>query len=326
MQAFDIGRQLRERTYLFALLLVIVLLAINIALVPRFASPAAWADDLKAFAPLALLAMASTPAILSGGGGLDISVGPLADVISIVLIVVLLPTALGSPVVAIPLLLLLGAAVGTINGLIVAQLRYPAFISTLCAFLALYGVGLKLAPRVVTAPRGWTHQLAGNIGPVPGPLLLLVVPLLLWFVLGRTRYLRNLMAVGSSDRAAFSAGVDVGTIRVIAYALGGLFAAIAGIGVTTLVQSADPNVGLPFALISLASVVLGGTPIGGGRGGLVGSILGAGVIYLVQNLLAALHVSAVWLPAAYGLMLLIGVILGATLTAAPRTLRTVRAT
>jgi len=80
----DVRRELRDRSYLFALLLAIVLLAINIALVPRFASPAAWADDLKAFAPLALLAMASTPAVLSGGGGLDISVGPLADVISIV--------------------------------------------------------------------------------------------------------------------------------------------------------------------------------------------------------------------------------------------------
>jgi ribose transport system permease protein len=325
MQAFDLRRELRERSYLFALLLVVVLLVINVALVPRFASSAAWADDLKAFAPLALLAMASTPAILSGGGGLDISVGPLADVISILLIVVLLPTAFGAPFVAIPLLLLVGAAVGTINGLIVARLRYPAFISTLCAFLVLYGVGLKLAPRVVTAPRGWTHQLAGNIGPVPGPLLLLIIPPLVWFVLSRTRYVRNLMAVGSSDRAAFSAGVNVGAIRVIAYALGGLFAAIAGIGVATLVQSADPNVGLPFALISLASVVLGGTPIGGGRGGLTGSVLGAAVIYLVQNLLAALHVSAVWLPAAYGLMLLSGVVLGALLSAPPRTLRSVQA-
>ncbi len=317
----DVRRELRDRSYLFALLLAIVLLAINIALVPRFASPAAWADDLKAFAPLALLAMASTPAVLSGGGGLDISVGPLADVISIVLIVVLLPTALGSPFIAIPLVLLLGAAVGTINGLIVSRLRYPAFVSTLCGFLVLYGVGLKLAPRVVTAPSGWTHQLAGNIGPVPGPLLLLLGPLLVWFVLGRTRYLRNLLAVGSNDRAAFSAGVDVSTIRVIAYALGGLFASIAGIAVATLVQSADPNVGLPFALISLAAVVVGGTPIGGGRGGLTGSILGAAVIYLVQNLLAALHVSAVWLPAAYGLMLLVGVVLGAMLSAPRRTVR-----
>jgi ribose transport system permease protein len=141
----DVRRELRDRSYLFALLLAIVLLAINIALVPRFASPAAWADDLKAFAPLALLAMASTPAVLSGGGGLDISVGPLADVISIVLIVVLLPTVLGSPFIAIPLVLLLGAAVGTINGPIVSRLRYPAFVSTLCGFLVLYGVGLKLA-------------------------------------------------------------------------------------------------------------------------------------------------------------------------------------
>ncbi|HYZ03433.1 MAG TPA: hypothetical protein VFA92_18190, partial [Candidatus Binatia bacterium] len=110
----DLRRELRNRSYLFALFLAAVLLIVNVVLVPGFASPGAWAADLKVFAPLALLAMASTPAVLSGGGGLDISVGPLAGVISIVLIVVLLPTALGAPAIAIPILLLLGAAVGVV--------------------------------------------------------------------------------------------------------------------------------------------------------------------------------------------------------------------
>jgi ribose transport system permease protein len=321
----DLRAELRNRSYLFALLLALVLLIVNVALVPRFASPGAWAADLTVFAPLALLAMASTPAVLSGGGGLDISVGPLADVVSIVLIVVLLPTPLGAPALAIPILLLLGAAVGVVNGVVVAHVRYPPFVSTLCAFLVLYGVGLKLAPQTVNAPHGWTHQLAASFGPIPGPLLLLLGPLLLWLVLRRTPYLRTLLAVGASDRAAFSAGVDVAAVRVIAYGLGGLFAAVAGIAVATLAQSADPNLGLSFALVALAAVVLGGTPVGGGRGGLVGSVIGAGIIYLVQNLLSALHVSAVWLPAAYGLLLLVGVVLGALLTAPPRAPRTVQA-
>jgi len=322
----DLRRELRNRSYLFALFLGIILLIVNVALVPKFVSPGAWADDLRVFAPLALLAMASTPAILSGGGGLDISVGPLANVISIVLIVVLLPTSLGAPILAIPIVFLLGTAIGAVNGLVVTRLRYPPFISTLCTFLVLYGVGLKLAPRTVTVPHGWTHQLGASIGPVPGPLLLVLGPPLLWIVLGRTRYLQTLLALGANDRAAFSAGVNVTAVRLIAYAMGGLFAAIAGIAVATLVESADPNVGLPFALVALASVMLGGTPIGGGRGGLMGSLFGASVIYLVQNLLSALHVSAVWLPAAYRLMLLVGIILGAVLTAPPRALRPVQAT
>ena len=93
----ELRRQLRSRSYLFALFLVVVLLLANVALVPRFASPGAWADDMKVFAPFALLAMASTPSVLSGGGGLDVSLGPLANVVSIVLIAVLLPTPLGGP-------------------------------------------------------------------------------------------------------------------------------------------------------------------------------------------------------------------------------------
>ena len=100
---------------------------------------------------------------------------------------------------------------------------------------------------------------------------------------------------------------------------GGAFAGVAGIAIATLLQSSDGNAGLEYVLISLAAVALGGTPIGGGRGGLLGAIVGAAAIFLVQNLLSALHVNAYWLQVVYGAMLIVGCIIGAQLAAPRRT-------
>ena len=125
-------------------------------------------------------------------------------------------------------------------------------------------------------------------------------------------------SVETSNTTAFSSGVDVTRVRILAYTLGGAFAAVAGIAIATLLQSSDGNAGLEYVLIALAAVALGGTPIGGGRGGLLGAIVGASAIFLVQNLLSALHVDAYWLQVAYGGMLIVGSVIGAQLTAPRR--------
>ena len=100
--------------------------------------------------------------------------------------------------------------------------------------------------------------------------------------------------------------MNVTRVRILAYALGGLFAGVAGLALTALLRSSDANAGLQYALIALAAVALGGTPIGGGRGGLLGSLLGASAIFLVQNLLVAPQRQRLWLQVAYGAMLIVG--------------------
>ena len=102
----------------------------------------------------------------------------------------------------------------------------------------------------------------------------MAVPVVVWILLQRLPYHRVLLAVGGNDAAAFSSGVDVTRVRILAYTLGGVFAAVAGIAIATLLQSSDGNAGLEYVLIALAAVALGGTPIGGGRGGLLGAIVG----------------------------------------------------
>jgi ribose transport system permease protein len=314
----SVRRLLRLRSFMFALVLVAALFVANVIALPSFADQGNWSADLTIFAPYALLAMAATPAILSGGGGIDLSVSPLSGLIAIVLVEYLLGSSFGGPWLAVPILLLLGAAVGTVNGVLVAVLRYQPVIATLCALFVLSGLNLRLVAIPTAAPPNWTSWLAGDVGPFPAVLILILAPAAVWALLQRTPYHRTLLAVGASDAASYSAGVNVTAVRISAYALGGLFAAVAGLALVVLTETADPNVAGQYVLISLAAVALGGTPIGGGRGGLFGSILGAAMIYLVQNLLTSTHVSTLWLQAVYGAMLLGGAMLGARLTAAPR--------
>jgi ribose transport system permease protein len=312
----DVRRFLRTRSFAFALLLSLVLLVANIIVLPSFGSPSNFDTNLMLFAPFALVAMAATPAILSGGGGIDMSVGLNAGLVSNVLVLYLLPYgAWGDPWVAIPLVLAVGTAIGLANGLSVAVLRYQPVIATLCMLFVLQGINQKIAGAPTSAPPSWLVDLAEGFGPIPGGLVLLAGPVVVWLALQRTPFHRILLAVGGNDATAYSSGVNVTRVRILAYALGGLFAAVAGIAIAALLQSSDGNAGLEYVLIALAAVALGGTPIGGGRGGLLGAVVGASAIFLVENLLGALNVNAYWLQVAYGGMLIVGAVIGAQLTA-----------
>jgi len=305
-----LSRIVRRRTFVFALGLTVVLLVANVIALPAFGKPSTWASTLTLFAPFAILAMASTPAVLSGGGGLDLSIGPLANLINIILVLHFLGTSVGSPWIAIPLVLIIGAAIGVFNGVAIAVLRYPPVIATLCVYFIIGGVNMILVAAPVTAPTSWPATLAGSIGPIPGAVFTIGPPLLLWIAIRRTPFYDMLLAVGGNDAAAYSAAVDVTRVRIIAYGLGGLIAAVGGIALTALTQSADSTLGPSYTLVALAAVVFGGSPLGGGRGGLLGSIFGAASIYLMQNLLSALNVSSLWIQVLYGGMLLIGAIFG----------------
>jgi ribose transport system permease protein len=308
---------MRARPYLFALCLCGFLLAVNVVADSSFGDPSNWPQELASLAPFAIVAMASTPAILSGRGGLDVSIGPLATVLSVVLVVWLLPNGITSAWLCVPILLALGTAVGAINGALVAIGRLQPVIATLCGLFVLSGLAEKIAGVPKVALPNWTGELAHSLGPVPGALVLMAAPVVIWTLLGRTPLLGALYGVGGDDVTCFTAGIDVARVRVFAYALGGLFAAIGAIAITALLQTANASLGLQYTLVALAAVSLGGTPLGGGRGGLFGSFLGASSIYLLQTLLSSLHVSVTWLQVVYGAMLAVGVIVGSQVTRPP---------
>ncbi len=300
-----VQRAVRTYSFGFAAVLAIGMLVANIATVHGGFGVA---DQLANVAPMAIAALASAPSIIAGG--FDISISPLIVLTNAVYIVWLAPNGLGGAV-SVPIILGLGLAVGVLNGLLIIVLRVQAIVVTLAMFFSLQGVVLFVAPNPVSiSGSGWIQHLAGSVGPVPGAVFTIGLPLLIWFGLRLVPLGRLLYAVGSNDTTAFSSGVNVNAVRVASYGLGGLFAGFGGLALTGLVNSANASSSTEYTLIAIAAVVLGGTPLTGGRGGLVGPLLGAFSIYLMQNLLATFAINPAYLQIVYGGILIVAVVLG----------------
>jgi len=308
-----VARLLSEHSWIVPAVLAVALLIANVVEQHSFL---AWHSWILTFAELAtpgLAAMASTPAILGGGGGIDISIAPLFVMVSVVIEVMLLGNGISSAGVVIPAAVLFGAAVGAINGALINYGRYQAVVATLCMNFILSGFALGYAPSPVSGTTGWLTSLGSTVDGVPGGLILLAVPLLVWFLLARTPFVRTLCAVGGSEITAYTAGVNVPLVRTFGYTLGGGIAGLAGIAITAQLHQAEADSGFvtPFILLAIAAVALGGTSLAGGRGGLLGSLLGAAVIFLIENLLGALHISSFWSQAVYGATLIAAVLFAA---------------
>jgi ribose transport system permease protein len=301
---------LRSRPAAFATALAAVMLAINVVMQPQFGPT----QQLAAFAPLALAAMATAAAVI--GGGIDLSISAQMTLSSILLVGYLTPNGLGG-YVAIPILLAVGGVIGGLNGLLAVGLRLPPIVASLASMFILTGINLRLAPTPVILFDGWVLDLSKQVWFIPGALLTIGVPLLGWSLLMRTAFGRNLYAVGGNETTAFSAGVDVNLIRIVSYAIGGMLAAVGGIALTAVVSSADASSSSSYIIGAITAVALGGITLMGGRGSLLGAVAGAAVIFLVQNMLTLFGVSQVWLNLVFGALLLFAVITGAIM-AAPR--------
>jgi ribose transport system permease protein len=301
----SVRRVARNYSFGFAALLSVALLVGNIV---TEHGGFALSDQLANVAPLAIAALASAPSII--GGGFDLSISPLICLTNIAYVVWLAPHGLGGAV-SVPIMLGLGAAVGLLNGLLIITLRVQPIVVTLAMYFSLQGIDLLIAPNPVSMKNaGWVQHLAGSVGPVPGGLITIGIPVLIWIGLRFVPYRRLLYAVGSNDATAYSSGVNVNVVRVASYALGGLFAGFGGLALTGLVSSADASNATEYTLIAMAAIVLGGTSLSGGRGGLIGPLLGAFAIYLLQNLLATFAINPAYLQIVYGGMLIVAVVLG----------------
>jgi ribose transport system permease protein len=303
-----VQRAARTYSFGFAALLTVALLITNIVTVH---GGFGWSDQLANVAPMAIAALASAPSII--GGGFDLSISPLICLTNCVFVVWLVPHGLGGAI-SVPIMLGIGLGVGMVNGLLIVALRVQPIVVTLAMFFGLQGLDLLIAPNPASVnSTGWLRHLAQNVGPVPGALFTMGIPLLIWIALRFVPFRRLLYAVGSNDATAFSSGVNVNAVRVASYALGGLFAGFGGLALTSLVSSADASNATEYTLTGIAAVVLGGTALAGGRGGLIGPLLGAFSIYLLQNLLATFAINPAYLQIVYGGILIIAVVLGGVL-------------
>lgn len=262
--------------------------------------------------PLILVAVGQTVVFLTRG--LDLSVGGIVALVNVVIVTQMGPGAgAGGMAIAVLLGLLVGLAAGVVNGVLVGFVRLPPIIVTLSTWVILDGIALYLLPQ----PGGGVPAVFGDFplrtfANVPLPLILIVaLPLLFWWPIRHSRLGHAIYAVGDDEDAAYTNGIAVRRTKVVAYAISGFFAALASIFLTMQVLSGDARIGEPFTLASITAVVLGGTLLAGGRGGVLGTIAGALVLSLLTDLLSLAGISIYWQYVVTGAVLIVALALSA---------------
>ncbi|PYY40256.1 MULTISPECIES: ABC transporter permease [unclassified Curtobacterium] len=256
----------------------------------------------------------STVAVLAFGvtfvivaGGIDLSVGSVAA-LSAMVSGWFFATAGLPGWLALVGGLVAGLATGVVNGLASAYGKLPSFIATLAMLSVARGLTLVLSDGkpVPTSPQ--VSFLGSDIGPVPVPIIVLVLAALVAsFILNRTVIGRSMYAVGGNAEAARLSGLPVKRIVVVVFALSGLFAALAGLLLAGRLDSAQPQAASGYELDAIASVVIGGASLAGGVGRISGTFIGALVLVVIRNGLNLLNVSSFWQQVVIGLVIAVAV-------------------
>jgi len=289
------------------------LFVVNLVVQPAFVYLSNLGSSMAVLFPILLTGMALTLPVLSGNGGIDLSVGPLAGFVTVFVSAILMPAGIRAPELVIPIVIVFGLLSGAVNGVLIGYVRLPPIIATLGMYLFWEGLGTQVQPEAGGQVPGWLIGINGSYGPVPGLLIVVAIVVVVWSLIARTAYLRNLLAIGGDERAAFSAGINVAAVRVMTYALTGALACLAGLMLAGLIQSGDGTVGPPYTISAITAVALGGISLAGGRGGMLGGALGGMALFLIQELLTAGHVSVYAVSVADGIILIIALALNGTL-------------
>jgi ribose transport system permease protein len=301
-------RLARERRLLIAVAVFLVLLSTVASIGSARLTYYDLSQLVASGAPLALAAIGQTIVILSGG--FDLSAGAAISLVNVALASSLQDPSL-SPLVVIAAGVGIGMAAGAFNGFFVAVLRMQPIVVTLATMFILQGVTLLIMdkPGGQVSP-ALADLLLGDAVPnlLPRPVLLIVLVLAAWTWLKRTNFGVAIYAVGGDVDSARAVGVPTRFVQFMVFVVGGACYGLAGVFISAETGSADPLIGNPMLLQMFAAVVVGGTKLGGGRGGPLGTVFGAYILMMVVNVLLVLNVSAYYSTIAEGSILILAVL------------------
>lgn len=244
-----------------------------------------------------------------GMGGIDLSVGAILALCGVVTAKMLL---MGYNIwFTVGAGLLLGTLIGMINGVLIAKFKLSDLIVTLGMMSILRGVIMVFThgvPFFGLQISGFQFLSQGYIGLIPFPVIIAVLILLICiFLLIKTKFGRSVLSIGSNEEAAKLVGINIEQIKIIVYSLCGLFSAIAGILLASRLEAAMPEAGMGYELQVIAATVIGGTSLAGGRANLIGTVIGAMVMGVIQNGLNLLAINVFWHQVVIGGIILIAV-------------------
>lgn len=286
-----------------------IVIALYVVRQPLILSPFGIASLANVSVPLALAAVGQTIVLL--GAGLDLSIGAQITLIDCFAATTMHGSALSIAGVAV-LSLFIGSIMGAFNGMIVAYGRVEPLIATFCTSFIFGGAALIILPRPGgSIPAGFANALTGNWDVLPFSIVLLgAAVLLVWIPVFRSRLGRFIVAVGDEAESARVSGLPVRRVELVSYVLAGLFAAIAALFLAAETTSGDPTIGSIYTLNSLAAAVLGGVALTGGRGTVIGPILGSFLLSIILSALGVFNVSAFWQDCVEGVILMVVLGLG----------------
>lgn len=205
-----------------------------------------------------------------------------------------------------------GAALGTFNGFVITKFKVPPFVATLAMLTIARGFTMLWTKGYPISSLGKEFSFIGTGWFLGIPVLVwiaAIVVLLATILTNRTAFGKYIYAIGGNESAAKLSGININNVKIWVYALAGILAAVGGIMVTSRLNSAQPNAGLSYELDSIAAVVIGGTSLAGGRGTIIGTVLGAMIIGVLNNGLVLMDVSPFWQQVVKGVVILLAVII-----------------
>jgi ribose transport system permease protein/inositol transport system permease protein len=304
VQSFSID-QLHIR--IESLIVLILLGALMAFLSPFFLSVSNFMNILLATSTIGVLAIAATFVLSSGG--LDLSLGSVLGLSGVVGAAVAVKLNAPMPI-AVAATIGAGAAAGLVNGLIITRAFVPAFIVTLGMLGVARGLALVISDgRVIYGlPDAMVYLGQGRPLGIPMPVIIFVVTAVAMHVLlAYTRYGRHTLAIGDSENAARTSGINVDRHRLSLYVLSGALAGLGGLLFATRINSGDPTAGITYELTAITAAIIGGTNLFGGRGSILGTMIGALIMGVLQNGLNLLAVQSYYQQMAIGAVLVFAV-------------------
>ena len=303
-----LGKFLLEQRSIIALLVLIgVVSAIN----PNFFTVDNILNILRQTSVNAIIAVGMTFVILIAG--IDLSVGSILALTG-AFAASMVGTEL-SILLVIPAVLLIGTLLGTLSGVIVAKGKVQAFIATLVTMTLLRGVtmvytdGRPISTGFSDTADAFAFLGTGYLFGIPVPIwLMAIVFLISWYVLKHTKMGRYIYALGGNEAATQLSGINVDKVKIFVFAVSGFLSALAGLIVTSRLSSAQPTAGVTYELDAIAAVVVGGTSLMGGKGLVMGTLIGALIIGFLNNALNLLDISSYYQMIAKALVILVAVL------------------
>lgn len=287
-----------------------VLIAVFAALSPAFLTFENGINILQQTSTIGIMAIGETLVILAGG--IDVSVGSILGLGGMIAAFVMRDSGV-SPLVAIVLGLLAGAAIGLVSGLVITRLDIDPFITTLAMLSVVRGLVYIISNQYnVNVPdnSGFLLLGRGHVGHIPISVLIFAVLFAAaWLLERRTTVGRSIHALGGNQAAARLCGIPLGSIRTATYAISGACAALAGVIITAQVGLAVPYQGTGYELDVIAAVVVGGVSLTGGIGNVLVGALGAIFIGVLLNGMALVNVPTIWQMVIQGVVIIMAVAL-----------------